>query len=503
MKKNILYILIFLVFFILVAIMYIGGLREDTRRDKEQEMVQKGKNSHKSEISLTTSSEESSSDQTIITNTESSIVPLPPVKEPSEETASDNSSNGHAKQTQENNGHIPNSAPHQENTKSDLTKPDIAPKEYGSGIKENNKKLIDETSSNKTPHIGSLKSSATASSAAASEQENTTTGNDSIIPDKDEAEQAENTVEEQNSIDQTDETDEQDQEDQTELKENTTEDSEKNLTEETQPDDSDLEEVPEEETPDETEPEEEPEEQELTNLEKAQQLAEEGGLEAFLEITDMVENCDNTLEQRQLIQIAGTMSDSLSPEILFEVLKVATSTDMLKMAVVTLSGSTSSEVIELAVANYNDSDDSVEKDYLLDVIVQSDSPEMVETLSSTADSYSYSSSIGTAAVNTMAIIGTEESTTDLLNRFSSVENEADTEALTSAVSKIYTEEALSVLIDTVESTENTQEMIAIIQALGNYSAKEVSSTLDDLYNQSDIDQSIKYEIDKTYEKISN
>ena len=47
----------------------------------------------------------------------------------------------------------------------------------------------------------------------------------------------------------------------------------------------------------------------------------------------MVENSEDTLEQRKLIQIAGTMSDTLAPEVLFEILKVSTSEDMLKMAV--------------------------------------------------------------------------------------------------------------------------------------------------------------------------
>ncbi|MDA3822364.1 MAG: hypothetical protein PF450_07125 [Bacteroidales bacterium] len=255
---------------------------------------------------------------------------------------------------------------------------------------------------------------------------------------------------------------------------------------------------------DKPEPEQdETEEPVLTTLEKAEALAAIGNLDSFLELTKMVENSENTLEQRQLIQIAGTMSDTLAPEILFEMIKVSTSADMLKMAVVTLSESSTPEVINMAVQNYANAKDKVEQDYLLDVIVKSSDPAVVPSLINIASENAYNTQICQAAINTMAIIGTKESTNDLLERFGTTSKSSDVDILTKSVSKFHSADALPILIDNVSGDNNSVETtVAIVKALGNYPAKDVSATLDQLYNQPNLNSSIKYEIDKTYEKIA-
>jgi len=253
---------------------------------------------------------------------------------------------------------------------------------------------------------------------------------------------------------------------------------------------------------------EEPEKKEepevpLTTLEQAKKLAEIGNLDSFLELTEMVENSENTLEQRKLIQIAGSMSDTLPPEVLFEILKVSSSEDMLKMAVVTLSEANNSSVIEMAATKYALTTDSVERDYLLDVIVKSNDPTIVASLSDIASANSYDTPISQAAINTMAIIGSKESTIDLLNRIDNTTSADNIEIITKSFSKIHTEDALPILLGNISDiTTDISKSIAIVKALGNYPAKDVSKTLEQLYNQPNLNSSLRYEIDKTYEKIT-
>ena len=157
----------------------------------------------------------------------------------------------------------------------------------------------------------------------------------------------------------------------------------------------------------------------------------------------------------------------------------------------------------MAANKYADSKDPVERDYLLDVIVKSNDPSIVSSLSDIASANLYETPISQAAINTMAIIGSQESTLNLLNRINSTTSADNIKIITKSISKIHTADALPVLLATIsDSTSDISKSIAIVKALGNYPAKDVSKTLEQLCNQPNLNSSLKYEIDKTYEKIT-
>ncbi|MDA3798809.1 MAG: hypothetical protein PF692_07000 [Kiritimatiellae bacterium] len=505
MRRDTKYILLFSFCFIGVAVMYIGGLVSDHKRDTE-----------KREHEEATISEETKTDSmTVSTNSiPSKTVPVisnTNVDENIKSTSESQKKNSESvkpsgdKETESITGNPTIGSKSEISIQKTKTDESMISNTQKTSSNPNTKKNV-ESQQNKTPK-----------SIGGSSRASTGNATSDIISDKVKSDKSKNNTENVQDVSKPDDEKDSATTDEVKNKELPAEDdieiTDDNENETpvidaptTEEPEEDIIPVDDEEPKDEDKPEsgqDEPEDPVLTTLEKAEALAAIGNLDSFLELTQMVENSENTLEQRQLIQIAGTMSDTLAPEILFEMIKVSTSADMLKMAVVTLSESSTPEVINMAVQNYANAKDKVEQDYLLDVIVKSSDPAVVPSLINIASENAYNTQICKAAINTMAIIGTKESTNDLLGRFSTTSKSSDVDILTKSVSKIHSSEALPILIENVSGENNSVETtVAIVKALGNYPAKDVSATLDQLYNQPNLNSSIKYEIDKTYEKIA-
>jgi hypothetical protein len=497
MVKNMQAVLIALICFIIVAFMYIGGLRSDARRE--------GKLKHEKKLVA-----EKTDVEVVKTNGIPEDVTASPLSSSIEEQAN----TGQTQETKPiSNTPSPTQLPIKQNLEDkqetnviqngeSKTEPSVSVNQaVPSTTKNTNKTENNEQISTKEKNAtGRLKSSTSVSSSTVDVKkkliDNLAPSNEEEVLEVDKESTEENdkqetleVVDEQIPSDELDSVQEESPNDIEEIKEETETDDNKEL--------------------DQEEPEEvdkdtdEPEEPILTALEQAEKLAAIGDLDSFLKLTQMVEDSDDTLEQRKLIKIAGTMSDTLEPEVLFEILKVSTSEEMLKMAVVTLSEANTSTVVQMAADNYAATTDPVEQDYLLDVIVKSSDPAVIDSLSNIASANSYSTPIGQAAINTLAIIGSTESTENLINRLDNTNSESDIELLTKSISKIHSADALPTLKENLSvNLDDVAKSIAIVKALGNYSAKDVSQTLDSLYSQPNLNSSLKYEIDKTYEKIT-
>jgi HEAT repeat protein len=162
-----------------------------------------------------------------------------------------------------------------------------------------------------------------------------------------------------------------------------------------------------------------------------------------------------------------------SVEMLLDALKIAPEHDVMMAVQQVLGQAPDTAVPFMAALLYQDAKTSAERERLLGVIRQTQTPNAVSMLTGLADDAGgrYSEPLALAAVDTLGVIGTPAAIRDLIGRFETAAAQGQSvQPLIEALSRTVNPAAFELLAATArpESGATTQVRLAALNALGNY-----------------------------------
>ncbi|MBP7829336.1 MAG: hypothetical protein KA248_05420 [Kiritimatiellae bacterium] len=216
---------------------------------------------------------------------------------------------------------------------------------------------------------------------------------------------------------------------------------------------------------------------------RAKALADEGTPAAYLELIRLINNLPDGLERREALVAATRIENPATTALLFETVRVSGDPELVQSAQMSLGSMTNEGVVWLTVALYRGTEDPAQQDRLLGVLRQGRQSSHVAALVSVAEQLAGDPTdpLVMAALNTLGLIGTQESITYLAEMVNAASRTGQDPTLpAAALGRVVAPEALPTLTALAEGHSpgtSPEARIAATRALGHFPLDSVEATL--------------------------